>query len=428
MTQTALFDSLPQWLGWLETTRHESEIELDLERIRSVAASVGLLNPAPFIITVAGTNGKGSTVALLESILLAAGYKVGVTSSPHFLCFNERVRINGFLLDDKTLCSAFRVIERGCGATWLTYFEFGTLVAASCFKNSLLDFVILEVGLGGRLDASNVFDSDVAVISTIGFDHKEWLGYSLEAIGREKAGIIREGKPVVYGAETMPISIGEYCTRLKAPLFRRGHAFDALEQDGFWSWSGVSAEGEAVKADKLPLPALELDNAVTVLQVLQFLPKVVDRQAIVSGIKSAYLLGRAQRVTWRNDKGLMIDVMLDVSHNPQSVERLVAKLEKEPVFGTTKAVLAMCSDKDYVSVIDLLSLHIDSWVITEFDSPRALSVEVLVKALERTSSLVTVSSDVVSGFMEVVNESVAGDLVLVTGSFMTVAPVLALLQ
>ena len=428
MSDNARFDSLPEWLEWLETTHPEHEIELGLERIQSVAMAMDLMNPAPFVITVAGTNGKGSTVALLESILLAAGHKVGVFTSPHFLHFNERVRINGHMTGDQSLCSAFAAVDEGRGSTWLTYFEFCTLAAIRCFKQQPLDYVILEVGLGGRLDATNIIDSDVAVITTIGLDHQDWLGYSLEAIGREKAGIIRQEKPVIYGASEMPDSIRERAIQLDAPLFRRAHEFDATRQGQHWFWAGLTALGDKLEVNGLPLPALELDNAVAALQVLQFLPDAIDNQAMVAGIEQASLPGRAQKLQWRNTSGQLIDVMLDVSHNPQAVERLVARLRHEPVSGKTRAVLAMCSDKDHVSVIDLLSSAVDQWTVTEFDSPRALSVKVLNTALERVSSEVSMANSVADGFLQAVNDSLSGDRVLVVGSFMTVAAVLAMLE
>ena len=420
------FDTLPQWLEWLETAHPEHEIELGLDRVKRVATDMELLSPALFVITVAGTNGKGSTVALLESILLAAGHKVGVFTSPHFIHFNERVHINGDMIGDQPLCSAFSAIDQGRGSTWLTYFEFCTLAALHCFKQQPLDYVILEVGLGGRLDATNIVDSDVAVITTIGLDHQDWLGYSLEAIGTEKAGIMRSGQPIIYGALEMPASIQKRAIDLEAPLYRLGHEFGGELRGDTWFWFGVSNLGCQVEANGLPVPVLELDNAMTALQVLQFLPESVEQQAIVAGLESASLPGRAQKLKWVNEAGHSIDVMLDVSHNPQAVKRLAANLAKNVLTGKTRAVMAIANDKDHVSILDLLASQIDHWVITEFDSPRALSVTVLNKALERVASSVTVASSVIDAFHQAVNASAPGDRVLVTGSFMTVADILAL--
>ncbi len=428
MSQTSQ-KSLPQWLEWLENTRPECDIDLGLERIQSVAESMGLLKQNPFVITVAGTNGKGSTVALLEAVLLEAGYKVGVFSSPHFLRFNERIRINGEMIDDSSLCSAFSEIDQVRGQTWLTYFEFSTLAALICFKQQPLDYILLEVGLGGRLDATNIVDHDLAVITSIGLDHQEWLGYSLEAIGGEKAGIIRQDKPVIYGGIEMPRSIANKSIELDAPLYRRGSEFQVVEADGNWSWSGLSSLGETIAINSLPKPVLELDNAATALQVLQFIPDTINQTTIEAGFSRATLPGRMQKLVKRNAQGHDIDVILDVSHNPQAVEKLVARLKKEPASGKTCVILAMCSDKDHVSIIDLLAPQIDCWVITEFDSPRVLSVKVMEKALERlVEADIQVAPNVTQAFTEAVDSAVPGDRVLVTGSFMTVADVLVALE
>ena len=242
--------------------------------------------------------------------------------------------------------------------------------------------VILEVGLGGRLDASNCIDSDVAVITTIGLDHQAYLGYSLEAIGTEKAGIMRSGCPVVYGAIAMPTSVQKQARQLNATLFRRGLDFDGYEQQGMWSWSGGSRSGTKLIEERLPLPALELDNAITALQVLPFLPKPVPREAGGEWFKngSRYRGGRI-RITWLNNKNQRIEVLLDVSHNPQAVERLAVHLNKNKVTGITRAVMAIASDKDHMSVLMLLFPHIEHWFVTTFDSPRALATEGLVSII-----------------------------------------------
>ncbi|MDD7804548.1 MAG: Mur ligase family protein, partial [Endozoicomonas sp. (ex Botrylloides leachii)] len=302
------------------------------------------------------------------------------------------------------------------------------LAALHCFTKQSLNIVILEVGLGGRLDATNIIDSDVAVITTIGLDHQDWLGYSLDAIGREKAGIMRPQRPVVYGAIDMPSSIQKHATELNAPLYRRGLAFDGGENKDNWFWSGLSTVGNSVKEQDLPIPKLELDNAITALQVLQFLPQPVSHQQIILGLEKAALPGRAQTIQWRNKKGYLIDVVLDVAHNPQAAERLAAFLHKTKKTGKTTAVFAIASDKDRISVLDLLKPHINHWFITAFDSPRALSLAVLTKTLEQIDAEFTPSKNVIEGFTQAVNQSAQEDRVLVTGSFMTVAKVLALVR
>lgn len=427
MVQLARPNTLSHWLHWLEAMIPENKIELGLERIQRVADAMGLRVLAPFVITVTGTNGKGSTLALLEAILLAAGYTVGVMSSPHLVRFNERVRLNGVDANDQLLCSAFSAINEGRCGSQLSYFEFITLVAAHCFKQETLDVVILEVGMGGRLDAVNVFDCDIAVITTIGLDHQEYLGNSLEAIGREKAGIMRMGKPVVFGDHWMPASIREYSNKLGAELFQRGNEFDVLEQNADWRWCGLSASGERLIIDKLPIPKLELDNAATALQALKLMPEPIKVEAVANGIARARLSGRGQKLQWRNEAGLLINVILDVSHNPQAVERLTALLEKDPCVGKTYAILAMCKDKDYDRVIGLLEPQVQSWTATTFDSSRALTARELSVAIEgRTTAEVFVSNDIAAGFTDTVNKALPDDRVLVIGSFRVVAAILAL--
>ncbi|WP_330925211.1 bifunctional tetrahydrofolate synthase/dihydrofolate synthase [Candidatus Sororendozoicomonas aggregata] len=422
------FSALSQWLRWLENTHPEQEMDFGLDRIRVIAEVMGLLRPSPFVITVAGTNGKGSTAAILEAILRANGHTVGVFTSPHFLRFNERIRVNGEAVADQPICEAFNAIHACRGATVLTYFENAFLAALYCFALQPLDYLILEVGLGGRLDAVNVIDPDVSVMTTIGLDHQDYLGYSLEAIGKEKAGIMREGRPTIYGDQSMPFSVLEKSLAVKAPLFRRGHEFRVEQKGEQWFWSGQSAEGGRIEHNGLPLPALELDNAATALQALQFLPMPVTRTSIEAGLKAVTLVGRAQRLQWRNASGQLIDVLLDVSHNPQAVERLANQLKRADVTGKIHAVWAMYSDKDHVSVIDLLSAQIHRWTIAALDSPRGLSVAALGGALSRAQALINTASDVVSGFHQAVNEAEPGDLVLVGGSFMTVAAVMSLVE
>lgn len=417
--------TLSQWLAWLESRHPEVEIDLGLERVQAIAATLGVLTPAPVVITVAGTNGKGSTVAFLEAMLQAGGYRTGVFTSPHFLRFNERIRVNGQMVADDALCSAFARINACPGACELTYFEFATLAALLCFMDQPLDYVVLEVGLGGRLDATNVVSSHVAVITSIGLDHQDWLGDTLEAIGAEKAGIIRYQQPVVFGGQSMPETIARRSIELEAPLFRRGLEFSASGQQSGWRWRGLDALGREQVFENLPWPGLELDNAATALQALAFLPNTLTRDAIDQGLAMACLPGRAQKLHWCNDAGQSIEVMLDVSHNPHAVEKLASRLQREPAEGQTHAVLGMCKDKDHVGVIDLLAPQVDCWIATAFDSPRALSVAVLEQALTRTDAPVEAIPHVEAAFMAAVNRASSGDRVLVVGSFMTVAAVLA---
>ena len=274
MNQMLPAKSLSDWLNWLENTRPETDIDLGLDRIRLVGSKLTLLTPAPYVITVAGTNGKGSTIALLEAIFIEAGYSVGAFTSPHFQSFNERIRINGEMVEDASLCSAFKEINQGRDSTWLTYFEFATLAAVSCFQRAGIEIALMEVGLGGRLDATNAIEPDLSVITSIGLDHQDWLGYSIDAIAREKAGIMRTGKPTVFGMKNMPGTVLEQAVKLDVPLFRRAKEFDFRESNESWCWQGVTIEGASRELNDLPIPYLVIDNAATVLQALEFFRKL----------------------------------------------------------------------------------------------------------------------------------------------------------
>lgn len=420
--------TLSEWLRWLENTRPETEIDLGLERIQRVGNDLNLLKPAPFVITVAGTNGKGSTIALLEAVLLAAGYRVGVFTSPHFVCFNERIRINGQQVNDSPLCDAFEKINAGRGLTWLTYFEFATLAAVHCFQQAGVDVALMEVGLGGRLDATNAVEPDVSVVTTIALDHQDWLGYSIEAIAREKAGIYRTDKPGIYGDAPVPASVVDQVIRWETPLFRRDHEFAITRKDSSWDWSGLSCDGKKIGLNGLPLPELVLDNAACALQALQFLPWPVSPEAICKGLKSANLTGRYQRLQQKNPGGELVEVILDVAHNPQAAHKLCERLRAAPTQGKTRAVVAMYSDKDYGLVIAELADSVDEWIVTDFDSPRALAAGKLCDVLEARGQKYHKSPDVKQALEVGLAASGTEDRLLIAGSFVTVAEALTELQ
>ncbi len=412
--------NLAQWLTWMEETRPEHEIDFGLDRIRLVGERLGLLKPAPSVITVGGTNGKGSTLAVLEAILLSARYKVGLFTSPHFLKFNERVRINGEPVSDDWLCDSFEMINNGRKTTWLTYFEFATLAAVDCFKRAKVDVALMEVGLGGRLDATNVVDPDVSVITTVALDHQEYLGYSIEAIAKEKSGIFRPNKPAIFGDQPVPDAITEMAGRLGSSLYCRGEAF-TLERDGnSWSWSG----GENQQLENLPVPSVVIDNAATALQALQFLPEPIAIEAIREGLSRVSVTGRFQKLAMENESGESIDVVLDVAHNPQAADMLKQRLDESPVDGSTRAVIAMCKDKDYMAVVDCLSNNIDEWYVAQFESPRALPEQELAQKLVAREYVVNNYESVAEALQHALASSTGGDRVLVTGSFMTVSAAL----
>ena len=294
---------LATWLSYLEHL-HSKTIDLGLARVSEVAGQMDIVKPAPFVFTVAGTNGKGTTCRTLETILMAAGYKVGVYSSPHLVRYTERVRIQGAELPEAAHTASFAEIEAARGDISLTYFEYGTLSALWLFKQAQLDVVILEVGLGGRLDATNIVDADVAVVTSIALDHTDWLGPDRESIGREKAGIFRAGKPAVVGEPDMPLTIAEVASEKGALLQRRGVDWRYEVEGETWSFRDTAGA-----LSHLPLPQVPLPNAATAVAALRASGLAVDDAILRAGIRDAMLPGRFQIVSESPR------VIFDVAHN-----------------------------------------------------------------------------------------------------------------
>ncbi|TKI03843.1 bifunctional tetrahydrofolate synthase/dihydrofolate synthase [Martelella alba] len=403
---------LAAWLYYLERL-HGKTIDLGLERVGSVAARLQLLRPAPCVFTVAGTNGKGTTCRLLETILLAAGLRVGVYSSPHILRYTERVRIQGEELPQERHSEAMAVIEGGRGATSLSYFEFGTLAALWLFKQAALDVVILEVGLGGRLDATNIVDADVAVITSIGLDHTELLGPDRESIGREKAGIMRAGRPAVVGEPDRPASIDDYARQTGAASYCRGRDWFFARDGENWHWR----DNGRTLAD-LPMPSIPLANAATALAALMRSPLEVPESAIRRGLEQASLPGRFQIVRRRP---LCI---LDVAHNPHAAAYLSARLAEISVGGKIRAVVGMLADKDIAGTLECLRRQVAVWYCAGLDGPRGASAADVAGYLDGARQF----SDVAAAWRQALLDAGPQDCVLVFGSFHTVAPVLALLN
>ena len=411
------FRHLNDWLHWLETTRPETNIELGLTRIHKVLDNARLLKPAPFVITVAGTNGKGSTVALLESILTGAGYTVGAYTSPHIHRFNERIRINEVEVSDQSLCEAFCDIDRQRKDTWLSYFEFAVAVAAYCFKQADVEIAIMEVGLGGRLDATNAIDPDLSIITTVDLDHQDWLGDTIEEIAREKAGIMRPGVPAIYGDSSVPESIIEQAIAVEAPLYRRGLEFDIAVEKTNWSWQGKDWQGVEQRIQKLPVSQLVIDNAATVVQAVKLLPYPVSYDQLSEGIARARLSGRYTKVVVENKNNDPVEVVFDVAHNPQAARKLRERLEQDPVPGKTRALIAMYRDKDYNSVVGILAPIIDEWYVSEFDSPRALAMSDLKDVVKDCGGSVGDNTPMT----DIIDCSSSIDRLLIVGSFQTVS-------
>lgn len=403
---------LAAWLDYLERL-HSQPIELGLERVKQVAEHLDLLKPAPKVFTVAGTNGKGTTCCTLESILLAAGLRVGVYSSPHLLRYTERVRIQGQELSEAEHSHSFAQIEAGREGISLTYFEFGTLSALQLFKQAKLDVVILEVGLGGRLDATNIVDSDVAAITSIAIDHTDWLGFDRESIGREKAGVFRAGKPAVVGEPDMPLSIADAAAKLGAQLYQRDKAWQFSQQEQSWRWQCDDRQW----AD-LPLPNVPLANAATALAVLHYSKLPLSEAAIRQGLQAARLPGRFQRVS---EQPLLI---LDVAHNPHAARYLTDRLAQLPKQGKVRAVVGMLSDKDIAGTLACLAEQVDEWYCAPLEGPRGATAAQLAEHL----SLSRQFSDVETAWRQAMQDAEPQDVVIVCGSFHTVAHVMAALN
>jgi len=354
------------------------KIELGLGRIKRVAAATGLDHPQFRIITVAGTNGKGSTVAYCDAILSDLGYRTGVYTSPHFIEFNERIVVDNERVDDSLLCEAFDAIESHRGDVALTYFEFTTLAAVYCFTAAKIDVAILEVGLGGRLDAVNAWDSDIACISSIGIDHIDWLGDDRESIGHEKACVARRGKVLVCGDTNPPESIAAAVNSIGATLAQRNRDFHVESADEHrWRYH------DAKQNFLLPRPAIAgdwaCDNAaVAICTMDHFLDSPLLQSTIERALARVTMTGRMQTLMADN-----VPVILDVAHNAAAAEKLAGFLTEHPIEGVTRAVFACMQDKDSVAIVESMSPCVGRWYIAEIDYPRAFgSFHVVGPALE----------------------------------------------
>lgn len=420
------FSTLEGWLNWQESLNPKI-IELGLERTKQVWQQ--LIPPDlsdSTVISIGGTNGKGSTVALLEAIFRAAGYSTGSYTSPHLLRYNERIRLDAVPVSDEKIMAAFEAIDQARGKLPLTYFEFGTLAALTIFAHEKPDVVLLEVGLGGRLDAVNIIDADLAMITSIALDHQEWLGDDRESIGREKAGIFRQGKPAVFSSGDMPASIAEQAKKLQTPLYVNGREFHCKAGAENWSWHGPSRALTALPYPNLP-GQHQLDNASGVIMALELLRKKIplDGTAVVQGLETIRLTGRQQTVERQG-----VQWILDVAHNPHAVAVLKHQLQECPVNGRTLAVLGMLGDKDVAAVLELMQKHIDQWHFATIEDARGMTAE---KLAAMAQSLLPVppfgTHDTLAQALEAVaEEAMVGDRVVVFGSFFTVAEALAYLN
>lgn len=420
--------TLAEWLEWLEDL-HPQEIELGLERIHEVIARAALNRQLPVLITVGGTNGKGSVVEYLGGSYFAGGYRTGSYTSPHLHEFNERVRINGVDASDKLLCDAFAHIEAARGTISLTYFEFTTLVAMHVFIDQQVDVAILEVGLGGRLDAVNAWDTDCAVITSIGIDHEAWLGSDRETIGFEKAGIARPNRALVVGEEDCPASINTHASAIGASMYLLGEDFHAETVAG-----ATSSDGSFVchlpgdRQITLPKPGLagahQLNNASVAATTLHLMNDVLalSQDAIAAGIRGARVPGRMQLIQVDGR-----DCILDVAHNPAAAERLAATLAERFPAQSFVAVVALMQDKDLDGVLTPFETLVEHWLCPGLEVDRALPPNETAARLKLNYApeQVTTSADVGSALDQALGSpALSGYPVLVFGSFFTVADAL----
>jgi dihydrofolate synthase/folylpolyglutamate synthase len=415
------FSTLDQWLKWQEHL-HPRSIDLGLERVREVAARLDLLKFDALLVTLGGTNGKGSCSAMLESIYRAAGYRVGKYASPHLLHYGERIQYQGRTAAETEICQAFERVDTARRDISLTYFEFGTLAALEIFSRRDMDLLLLEVGLGGRLDAVNILDADVAVITSVGLDHQAWLGHDRETIGAEKAGILRRLRPVVYGGtEDPPQSLTKRAAALSAPLYCANRDFHYQRSGEGWDWrNGVR------RIAGLPLPALrgqfQLANAATALQVMDLLQNrlPLERPAIDQGLSTVYLAGRYEVVPGP------VETILDVAHNPDGAKVLAHELSLNKPRGRAFAVVGMLSDKSVETVVGPLEPLIQHWYAGGLPAPRGLAAQSLAKRIENAlgGREVTVAGTVAQAYRRAMDRAQPGDRLVVFGSFRAVAQVL----
>lgn len=418
------FARLADWLQWQEKLS-PTAIDLGLERVQLVWERLGRPRPAPCVISVAGTNGKGSCVAFVDAMLRAGGYRTGVYTSPHLVRYNERVALAGQPVTDETLMAAFERVEAARGDTRLTYFEFGTLAALDIFARAGLDAAVLEVGLGGRLDAVNLIDADAMLITTIDIDHAEWLGPDRESIGREKAGILRRGRPAVFGGAVPPRSLLEVAADLDVPLWVAGQDFGHCAEHEGWRWWGGGLERRG-----LPWPALrgahQLANAAASLAVLERLADrlPLDQLAVREGLLGAGVRGRFEVLPGRPR------VLLDVAHNPEAAAALASNLAPFAAEGRIRAVFGALSDKDVEGIVRPLAASVEHWHLAPPQGGRALAPEVLARRVGAVvgDGRLTLHASVSAACDAALDSAAMEDTLLVFGSFVVVGEAIGHLE
>ena len=421
--------TLAEWLA-LQEQVHVRAIDLGLGRVGTVAATLGLQRPRYRVITVAGTNGKGSTVATLEALLLAQGLRVGTLTSPHLLRYNERIRVEGREATDAQLVAVFETVEASRGATTLTFFEYNTLAALLLFAETQVDVAVLEVGLGGRLDATNLVDADVAVLCSVGFDHRDWLGDTLDAIGAEKAGIFRSGRPAVLGTPEMPPSVYAAIEQLGARAVIAERQFSWQITAGTWTYRGLQGEITGLPAPRLA-GRIQYRNAATALVAVESLMQVagqqlraapLTREVIASALGTVVVMGRFQIIPGP------VEWILDVSHNEPAARILKENLAERPVSGRTLAVCGILQDKDAGEIARVLEASAAIWIACALPGARGGTAAALAARLAPAIRATHEADSVAAGCELARQLARPGDRVLVFGSFSTVTAALEWLQ
>jgi len=409
--------SLADWLEQQQKS-HPNAIDLTLARVREVGRRMNLLAPAFKVITVAGTNGKGSTVAYLDAVLRSAGRKVGRFTSPHLTRYNERICIDANEATDAELIGSFERIDAARGDTTLTFFEYNALAALDLFSRAKVEFAVLEVGLGGRLDATNIVDADVGIVCSIGLDHADWLGTSIEGIGREKAGIFRRGRTAILGSEELPGSVAAYATEVGALPVLAGRDYSCRARDESWDFVSVAAT-----LCDLPLPALrgqhQVGNAANAIAALAFgnIGVALTPAAVSAGLREARVAGRFQIVPGE------IEWVFDVAHNVPAAQVLSANLESLPR-RRTLAVCGILGDKDIRGITAAIGAQIDAWFLAALEGPRAVSTAELVARLPEGARVSMQAADVGAACRAARAAARPGERIVVFGSFLTVGPAL----
>jgi dihydrofolate synthase/folylpolyglutamate synthase len=409
--------TLADWLTQQESV-HPKTIDMGLVRVTSVARTLGVDKPAYRVVTVGGTNGKGSTVVHLDTLLRTGGISTGMFTSPHFIRYNERVQVDGAEVTDAELVAAFERIEHARGTTTLTFFEYNLLAALVIFAERAVDVAVLEVGLGGRLDAVNLVDPDVAIVCSIGFDHRDYLGDTLDLIGAEKAGIFRAGRPAILGTDEMPRSVFAAIESLQARAVVAGKDFRwNIANDGRWSYDGLSLSLRDLPPSAL-VGSIQYRNAATALAALEALGSVeLNERTASAALHAVRLPGRFQSV----QRG-SVEWILDIAHNEPAAVTFARHIRERPARGRTLAVVGILSDKDAGAIARVLEREVDHWILCALSGPRGGSAEDLARRLSLSPSAVSLAASVEEGCAIASATAKPGDRVLVFGSFHTVGP------